>query len=95
MPTNLLRNIPSVSELLDTPTLRTLVDRVSHVGVRELEERSLASSEEEDAARQSVCLERDLEGPFHECCNDCADGGEDKMFEGILHGVNPRICCRL
>ncbi len=30
MPTNLLRNIPSVGELLDTPTLRTLVDRVSH-----------------------------------------------------------------
>lgn len=33
MPTNLLRNIPSVSELLDTPTLRTLVDRVSHNAV--------------------------------------------------------------
>lgn len=30
MPSNLLRNIPSVGELLDTPTLRTLVDRVSH-----------------------------------------------------------------
>ena len=30
MPTNVLRNLPSVSELLESPPLKKLVDRVSH-----------------------------------------------------------------
>ena len=30
MAANLLRNLPSVNELLDNPHLKTLVDRVSH-----------------------------------------------------------------
>jgi L-seryl-tRNA(Ser) seleniumtransferase len=30
MPSNLLRNFPSVAELLETPQLKTLVDRVNH-----------------------------------------------------------------